>query len=62
MRPGDPLGNNRQRAIALALVFEPILAYEDRVSVPAPLTYQGRAGLQRDTGIEGQSAFLHLSG
>ena len=28
----------------------------------APLAYQGRAGLQHDTGIEGRAALLELSG
>src|SRR5262249_11910435 len=35
---------------------------EDGVSVSAPLAHQGRAGVQRDTGIDGQSAFLCSSG
>ena len=61
MRPGDPLGNHRQRPIALALVFEPVLAHEDGVGVSAPLTHQGRAGLQHGAGIERTSAFLELS-
>src|SRR5215831_1590997 len=62
MRSGDPLGDHRQRAIMLALIFEPVLANEDGVGVSAPLTHQHRAGLQRDTGIEGRAAFLILSG
>ena len=32
------------------------------MGVTAPLAYQGRAGLQYDTGIEGRAAFLELSG
>ena len=60
MCPGDLLGNHAQRAIALAVVFEPVLAYEDGMGVPAPLPNQGRTGLQHDAGMEGTSAFLEL--
>jgi len=48
MRPGDLLGDHRQRAIVLALVFEPVFA-NDYAS--APLTHQRGAGLQHDPGI-----------
>jgi len=61
MCPGDPLGNHRQRPIAVSLVFEPVLAHEDGMGVPAPLPHQGRAGLQRSAGVERTSAFLELS-
>jgi hypothetical protein len=61
MCAGDLRGNHTQRPIALALVFEPILAHEDGMGVSAPLPHQARAGLQYDTGIEGTSAFLELS-
>ena len=61
MCPGDPLGDHRQRPIALAVVFEPVLAHEDGMGVPAPLPHQGRAGLQYSAGIERTSAFLELS-
>ena len=61
MCPGDPLGNHRQRPIALALVFEPVLAHEDGMGLTAPLPHQGRAGLQRSAGVERTSAFLELS-
>jgi hypothetical protein len=60
MCPGDPLGNHGQRPIALAVVFEPVLAREDGMSVSAPLPHQGRAGLRHNVGIEGTSAFLEL--
>jgi hypothetical protein len=60
MRPGDPLGDHRQRPIALAVVFEPVLAREDGMGVSAPLPHQGRAGLQHNIGIEGTSASLEL--
>jgi hypothetical protein len=61
MCPGDLRGNHGQRAIALALVFEPILAHKDGMGVPAPLPHQARTGLQYDTGIERTSAFPELS-
>ena len=60
MCPGDPLGNHGQRPIAPAVIFEPVLAHEDGLGVPAPLPHQGRAGLQHNVGIEGTSAFLEL--
>src|ERR1700722_6709511 len=60
MSSGDPLGNHGQRPIALAVVFEPVVAREDGMSVSAPLAHQGRAGLQHNVGIEGTSAFLEL--
>jgi len=60
MCPGDLLGNHGQRAIALALVFEPVIAHEDGMGVPAPLPHQARAGLQH-TSIERTSAFFELS-
>src|SRR6202030_4168249 len=61
MCPGDPLGNRRQRPIAVSLVFEPVLAHEDGMGLTAPLPHQGRAGLQRSAGVERTSAFLELS-
>src|SRR6266481_4379267 len=61
MCPGDLRGNHGQRAKALALVFEPILAHKDGMGVPAPLPHQARAGLQHHAGIERTSAFLQLS-
>ena len=39
MRPGDPLGDHRQRAIVLALIVEPVIVNEHGVGVPAPLTH-----------------------
>ena len=62
MCPGDPLGDHGQRAIALALVLEPVFVDEDRVGVSVPLAHQGRASLQYETRIDGKSAFLDLSG
>src|SRR5262249_41416549 len=62
MRPGDPLGDHRQRAMMLALIFEPVFANQHGVGVTAPLAHQQRAGLRHDTGAEGRAAFLELSG
>src|SRR5262249_27964628 len=62
MRSGDPFGNHCQRAIALALVFEPALADENSVRVATPLPHQGRAGLQDDAGVDGTSALLRRCG
>jgi len=61
MCPGDLLGNHGQRAIAMAVIFEPVLAYEDGMGVTAPLPNQGRTGLQHDTGTEGTRVFLEFS-
>jgi hypothetical protein len=61
MYVGNLPGNHTQRPIALALVFEPILAHEDGMGVSAPLPHQGRAGLQHFAGFERTSAFLELS-
>ena len=60
MCPGNPLGDHGQRAIALAVIFEPVLAYEDGMGVSAPPPHQARAGLQHSVGVEGTSAFLEL--
>src|SRR3984893_9159118 len=60
MCPGDPLGNHSERPIPLAIVFEPFLAHEDGMGLSAPLPHQGRAALQRSTGMERTSAFLEL--
>src|SRR5215467_826879 len=62
MRPGDPLGDHGQRAIVLALIFEPVLANEDGMGVSAPVPDQSCAGLRHETGVEGRAAFLELSG
>jgi hypothetical protein len=35
MCPSDLLGNHAQRAIAMAVVFEPVLAHDDGMGVPA---------------------------
>ena len=61
MCPGDPLGDHGQRAIALAVIFEPVLADEDGMGVSAPPPHQARAGLQHAAGVERTSAFLELS-
>src|SRR5215470_17387026 len=59
--PRNLLGDYAQRAIALAVVFKPVLANEDGMGVPAPLPNQARTGLQHDARTEGTSAFLELS-
>ena len=61
MCPGNPLGDHGQRAIALAVIFEPVLADEDDMGVSAPPPHQARAGLQHAAGVERTSAFLELS-
>jgi hypothetical protein len=61
MCPGDLLGNHGQRPIALAVVFEPVLAHEDGMGVSAPWPHQDRARLEHHAGIERTSAFLELS-
>src|ERR1700755_3132298 len=60
MRPGDLIGDHRQRPIALAVVFEPVLVHEDGMGVSAPLRHQDRGGLPQNIGIEGTSASLEL--
>src|SRR5215467_7323621 len=62
MRSGDPLGDHGQRAIMLALIFEPVLANEDGMGVSAPVPDQSRAGLQHDTGIAGNAGFPRAHG
>jgi hypothetical protein len=59
MCAGDPLGNHSQRAIALALVFEPVLTHEDGMGAPTPLPHQCCAGLQH-AGIKTTGASLEL--
>ena len=61
MCPGDPLGDHGQRPIALAVVFEPVLAHEDGMGVSAPLPHQCRTGLQHYARMGRTSAFLELS-
>src|SRR3984893_4688000 len=61
MCPCNPLGDHGQRAIALAVIFEPVLAYEDDMGVSAPPPHQARAGLQHAAGVERTSALLELS-
>src|SRR5262249_8388730 len=61
MGPGDPVGDHGQRAIALAVVFEPVLADEDGMGVSVPPPHQARAGLRHAAGVERTSALLELS-
>src|SRR5467141_3098489 len=60
MCPGDPFGDHGQRAIALAVIFEPVLADEDGMGTSAPPPHQARAGLQHAAGVERTSALLEL--
>src|SRR5438132_5514971 len=62
MGPGNPLGDHGQRAIALSVIFEPVLADEDGMGVSAPPPHQARASLQHAAGVERTSALLELSG
>ncbi|HWX76969.1 MAG TPA: hypothetical protein VNY32_05810 [Candidatus Acidoferrales bacterium] len=60
MGPGNPLGDHGQRAIALAVIFEPVLAYQDGMGMSAPLPHQARAGLQHAAGVERTSVRLQV--
>jgi len=62
MRPGDLLGDRRQRAIVLALIFEPVFANDYGVGASAPLTHQRGAGLQHDPGIRASERFRRWLG
>jgi len=46
----------------LAFIFEPVLANQDGMGVAAPLPDHSRAGLQHDTGIEGNAGFARARG
>src|SRR5438105_12923308 len=61
MCPGNPLGDHGQRAIMVAVIFEPVLADEDGMGVSAPPPHQARASLQHPASVERTSAFLELS-
>jgi hypothetical protein len=58
MRPGNPFGDHGQRAVMLALIFEPVLANEDGVGVPAPPAYYYRPGLWGGIRIKGPASLL----
>src|ERR1700758_3066972 len=62
MRSGNPLGDHAQRAITLALIFEPVLANEHIVGASAPLTHQGCSGLRHEGGVKRPAASLELAG
>ena len=62
MRPGDPLGDDAQRAVGLPLILKPVVANEDRVAVATPLTDQCRARFERGAQIGGRAALFALSG
>src|SRR4029077_20641561 len=44
-----------------AVIFEPVLAYEDGMGVSAPPPHQARAGLQHSARVERTSTFVELS-
>src|SRR5215469_5741711 len=62
MRSGDPLGDHGQRAIMLALIFKPVIANENSVGMPAPLTDQSRADFRDERGIEGPALLRKFCG
>src|ERR1700752_1343745 len=62
MRSGNPLGDHAQRAITLALIFEPVLANEHIVGASAPLTHQSCSGLRHESGVKRTAASLELAG
>ena len=62
MRSGNPFGDHGQRAIMLALIFKPVIANENGVGMPAPLTHQGRADFRDERGIERRASLRKFSG
>ena len=62
MRSGNPFGDHGQRAIMLALIFKPVIANENGVGMPAPLTDQSRADFRDERGIEGPAFLCKFSG
>src|SRR5262249_16896892 len=62
MRSGNPFGDHAQRAIMLALIFKPVIANENGVGMPAPLTDQSRADFRDERGIEGPAFLRKFSG
>ena len=62
MRPGNPLGDDAQRAIGLPLILKPVVANEDGVGVATPLTDQCHARFERGAQIGGRAALFALSG
>ena len=61
MRSGNPFGDHGQRAIMLALILKPVVANEDGVGMPAPLTDQSRADFRDERGIEGPTSLCNAS-
>ena len=62
MRSGNPFGDYGQRAITLALIFKPVLANENGVGMPAPLTDQSRTDFRDERGIKGPTFLRKFSG
>ena len=46
----------------LALIFKPVIANENGVGMPAPLTDQSRADFRDERGIEGPAVLRKFSG
>jgi hypothetical protein len=46
----------------LALIFKPIIANENGVGMPAPLTDQSRADFRDERGIERPASLIEFSG
>src|SRR5215813_7120222 len=61
MRSGNPFGDHGQRAIMLALIFKPVIANQNGVGMPAPLTDQNRAHFRDERGIEGPAVLRKFS-
>src|SRR5215831_6329075 len=62
MRSGNPFGDYGQRAITLALIFKPVIANENGVGMPAPLTDQSRTDFRDERGIKGPTFLRKFSG
>src|SRR5215472_3736629 len=62
MRSGNPFSDHGQRAIMRALIFKPVIANENGVGMPAPLTDQSRAHFRDERGIEGLTFLCKFSG
>src|SRR5262249_3247969 len=61
MRSGNPFGDYGHRGVML-LIFKPVIANENGVGMPAPLTDQSRADFWDERGIEGLAFLRKFSG
>src|SRR5215470_403123 len=62
LRSGNTFGDHGQRAIMLALIFKPVIANENGVRMPAPLTHQCRADFGGERGSERPAVLREFSG